>query len=293
MRRSIMIQIRNVNKSFEKKHILNQLNLEVKQGRIFGLIGINGAGKSTLLRLIAGVFIPDSGDIIVDGKSVNTFLEIKKEIFFLPDNPPYSLFSTLQQMKKIYQVFYNFNEKIFYEILKMFQLSETAQLSKLSKGMRRQGYIALAFASNAKYILFDEVFDGLDPQARLRFNEYMKHNLREDQTIILTSHSLKELEDICDDFGMLDGGNFSQHTGVASAKEEKKKFQLVVKDMTKAYLKETDLICYKKEDNRVVTIIFSSMNGTIDQYLIPGNIYVVDELPITFEEYFIMNQRDR
>lgn len=285
-----MIKITNLNKRFGHKEVIKNMNFEIRPGTIFGLIGINGAGKSTLLRLLSGVLTPETGDIFLDDISIHRHPEIKKNLFYLSDNPPYASFTTLSDMKQIYKPFYDFDDAVFDEILKLFSLNEKEVISKFSKGMRRQGYLALAFASGAKYLLFDEVFDGLDPQARLKFKQYMIKHQRDEQIIVITSHSLRELEDICDSFGMIDDGHFKKFGQIDFELNKVRKFQIILKDIRSPYLKEKLNYIYEKKDNRVMTLIVENLAGHIDDYLLASNILAADELPITFEEFFIISQ---
>ncbi|WP_162140337.1 ABC transporter ATP-binding protein [Haploplasma axanthum] len=285
-----MIEIKNLNKSFGSKHVIKNMNLKLEKGTIFGLIGINGAGKSTLLRLLSGVLNPDSGEIFVDEKLINE--ESKKKIFYLSDNPPYTSLTKLVDIKELYETFYDFDNQIFEEIIEIFKLPINEPISKFSKGMRRQGYIALAFATKASYLLFDEVFDGLDPQARLKFKQFMINNINSEQIIIITSHSLRELEDICDTFGMIDGGYFKRYGQIDFELNKLKKYQIVLKELEKdVFIKQLKCL-FKKQEGRVLTIITEELTEDINNYLDKNNYLVIDELSISFEEYFIVTQEE-
>lgn len=284
-----MIKIKGLNKSFKNNHVIKDMNFDFKEGVIFGLIGINGAGKSTLLRLLSNVLIPDDGQIVIDNENIEYNDKIRENIFYLSDEPPYANFTLLKDVKELYETFYNFDEVLYEEVLDVFQLDKSVPISKMSKGMRRQGFIALAFASRAKYLLFDEVFDGLDPQARLRFKQFIIKNHNPDQVIIITSHSLRELEDICDTFGMIDKGVFKKYGQIDTEIDKISKYQIVLKDIDKRVFKKQLDIIQQKQDGRVLTIIIDKKYNLKD-YLDENNYLIIDELPMTFEEYFIVSQ---
>lgn len=285
-----MIEIKHVNKSFTNHHVLKDLNITFDQGTIFGLIGINGAGKSTLLRLISGIYLPDSGEIHIDGVSFNDDESIRKKVFYLSDQPPYSYQTTIKDLAHLYATFYPFQWDTYQDILQRFKLSDQEPLSKISKGMRRQGYIALAFASGASYLLLDEVFDGLDPVARLIFKKLMIEHQSEGKIFVITSHSLRELEDICDTFGMIDDGFFKRFGSVDFELHQFKKYQIILKDSKSITFKENHpKIYYLSQEGRIVTLVIEtkeSVSACIDVSL----CHVIDELEMTFEEYFMVIQ---
>lgn len=282
-----MIRIEHLTKGFKDKIVISNMNFEFHNGSIFGLIGINGSGKSTLLRLISGVLVPESGHVLIDGVNVINNPSIKKELFFLSDDPTYANFSTLLDLKKLYEVFYTFDNNIFNQIVNTFEINTNTPLKNLSKGLRRQAYIALGFSVNAKYLLFDEVFDGLDPKARLKFKQMLIDYYDADKIIIMTSHSLRELEDICDSFGMIDSGTFIKHGQIDSEIGKYKKYQVILKDTNPIILDDKSILY--KQDGRVLTVILDfkvALKDIIDESL----ILVVDDMPISFEEYFIISE---
>lgn len=286
-----MIKVKSIYKSFDNHLVLNNLNLTLEKGTIFGLIGINGAGKSTFLRLMMGILKPEQGDILVDGKSVLFHDDIKKNLFYLSDQPPFNHQMTFKDLADLYKVFYPFEDSTFISILSMFGLNTHQNLSQISKGMKRQGYIALAFASGAQYLLLDEVFDGLDPAARLKFKKLMISDEHKDKIIMVTSHSLRELEDICDSFGMIDEGHFSKFGDLSYELNKLKKFQIILNDLSPVTSdKSISKAVYHHQNGRILTLVIDSSH-TLDEYISNDMYHVVDELPISFEEYFMITQK--
>src|SRR5690606_37031898 len=208
----IMIEIKNVFKQFGDKQVLKDISLTIKKGSIFGLVGINGAGKSTLLRMMSGVYKPTSGQILIEGSEVFDNPKVKSKVFFLADDPYFSFRLTGEELKNLFESFYHFNEDAYYEHLTRFKLDPNKPIHNYSKGMKRQLFIALAIASEPEYILLDEAFDGLDPLARLHFKRALIDlSTNKNTTIIISSHALRELEDIFDSYGIID------HTTIMSA----------------------------------------------------------------------------
>ncbi len=205
-----MIKIENLTKNLGENKVLEGLDLIINDGDIFGLVGINGAGKSTLLRTISGVYEAESGSITYDGKDVFENPEVKKDIFFLSDNPYYPNNSSINNIIDFYKSFYDIDVERFNKIINKFKLDTKKTINNFSKGMKRQLFIALAIAIGPKYLFLDEAFDGLDPLARLIFKRELSELIEEKKiTVIISSHSLRELEDICDKYGLLDKGKIN------------------------------------------------------------------------------------
>lgn len=227
-----MIKIDSVSKSFGDKLVLDGINLTLKEPTIYGLVGINGSGKSTLLRIIAGIYRPDQGRVTIDGEDVLQNPEkAKSSFFFLNDNPYYSPLWKAKDFVSFYSCFYpEFDKEELNRVLNILELDVSHRISTFSKGMKRQFFLALAFASGAKTLLFDEAFDGLDPLSRLKMKKILVEKMEKGLTCLISSHSLRELEDIVDGFGLLDGGKLIDHKMVAEGKAPFVKFQLAAKE---------------------------------------------------------------
>ena len=288
-----MIQLINLNKNFKDKEVLKNLCLTIEEGTVFGLVGINGAGKSTLLRLISGVYKPDGGSVLIDEEEVFENEKAKSKIFFLPDEPYYDENVTPQSLKDIYKVFYNLDEEHYFKYLKLFEIPIKKTINKFSKGMKRQVFIALALAIKPKYLLLDEAFDGLDPLARLSFKRALIDLIDEKKTtIIISSHSLRELEDICDSYGLIDNRNIVSSGLISEATENVHKYQVVFSDII---TKEQFDINFKnyQQDGRIIKVVvkedLEQFKKSIEKY----NPLIIDEIPIDFEELFIIEVESR
>ena len=225
-----MIELVQLKKSFGTKEVLGGVDLHIPDGNIFGLVGINGAGKSTLLRLLAGVLRADAGKILVDGEEIFENERKKREFFFLPDDPYYSMGTTAQKLIELYRTFYEFDMEVYADFEQKFKLQRQAPIRNFSKGMKRQLFIALALACRPRYLLLDEAFDGLDPLARLEFKRgLIELNEQTGCSAVISSHSLRELEDICNGFALLDGGQIADAGDIQDALEKVHKFQFALR----------------------------------------------------------------
>lgn len=281
-----MIEIDKLCKSFGEKVVLNNVDLKIDDGKVLGLVGINGAGKSTLLRILCGVYKSDSGSILVDGKESYDNEEVKKDFFFLPDDPYYDFNSTPNSILKLYEALYKVDRDKYFELLEHFKINPKLKINKFSKGMKRQTFISLALAIHPKYLVLDEAFDGLDPLARLKFKRELIDIIEDyNSTVIISSHSLRELEDICDSFALLDKNHIVSSGNLSEALEEIHKYQIAFPE---AITKEAFPRIYKSfsSDGRVVKITTSLKYEEVEEKIKDLNPIFIDELSVDFEEMF-------
>lgn len=202
-----MIELDHVSKKFDQFLCLDQISLVIPDGSIYGLMGGNGAGKSTLLRLIAGIYRPDGGEIRIDGECAFK-VAAKEKFFYMPDVQYYERNATPLTIGDYYKTFYpQFAMEEYRYLLEQFALEEGAVVDSFSKGMKKQMFIGAAICAGTKYLLCDEVFDGLDPRIRKKVNEILtsaaKHR---NMTILMVSHYMEEMEQICTEKGFLHRG---------------------------------------------------------------------------------------
>lgn len=287
-----MIEVRNLSKSFSDKHVLDEVNFKINEGKVFGLVGINGSGKSTLLRLISGIYRADYGEILIDGEDVFENEKAKSKIFFLPDEPFYSINTTPLSLIPFYKEFYHLDEKTYLEYLNIFKIPLKKGMNNFSKGMKRQVFISLALAIKPKYLLLDEAFDGLDPLARITFKKAITEMLKEGKTtVIISSHSLRELEDICDDYGILDNKHIIRSGCLDGNNQKLFKYQVAFLNEFKEELDLDFIKCVKI--GRVLHITtnddFETFRVKIEKY----NPLFIDTIAIDFEESFIAEVESR
>ena len=284
-----MIKIEKLTKNLGSNKVLTDLDLIINDGDIFGLVGINGAGKSTLLRCISGVYEADGGTVLYDGEPVFENPKVKKDIFFLSDNPYYPNNSSINTIIDFYKAFYDIDIERFNRIINKFKLDCTKSINNFSKGMKRQLFIALAIAISPKYLFLDEAFDGLDPLARLIFKRELSDLIEEKHiTVIISSHSLRELEDICDKYGLLDQGKIESCGNILDQKAQYHKYQL-------AFSEEKDIKDFEGFDiasfnkvGRIIRIVIKGDEEEINEKLNAMNPILIDKIDIDFEELFII-----
>ncbi len=203
-----MIISKALTKKFDNKIALDNVTLTISDGCIYGLVGSNGSGKSTLLRLISGIYMPDGGEIGVDGEKSFNNPYVKSQIAFLGDTPYFLPQSNLKEMAAFYKNMYpSFDYDVYNHLLTVFPLDQKARLSTFSKGMQRQAALILALSTKPRYLLMDEAFDGLDVVMRKVLGNIVIDSVeKRGMTAIIASHNLRELENLCDHVGVIHNG---------------------------------------------------------------------------------------
>ena len=284
-----MIEIRNLSKSYGKKKVLDKLNCNIKTGSIYGLIGANGAGKSTLLRIINDVFKRDEGTVLIDDVEIEDNEELKQRLVFVPDDLYFFPGYTLKEMAKFYEAMYKkFDMKYLEELAKILKLDLNVKIQNFSKGMKRQCSLICAIARNADYMFFDETFDGLDPVVRNLMKKILAKQMEtKTTTIIMTSHNLRELEDICDNLGLLYKGGILFESEVDTLKTNIFKVQISLKDdFSEKDFEKLNILNFKKTGS-VATMIVKGEKGEYEDYLKEKHPLILDFLTLTLEEIFI------
>ena len=222
-----MIEIQNLTKTFGNVKAVNNLSVTINEG-INGLVGENGAGKSTLLRLIADVYQQDSGKILLDGNS-HFNIDVKKNVFFLSDDPYYPNGATIEETFEFYTTLFDLDEEVFKQLITNLDLPRRRKVNTFSKGMRRQFFVAIALASKAQYILLDEAFDGLDPLIMDLIKQTIAENA-EKRTFVISSHNISSLERLCDTFIVLSKGQCVTNSNVEDISANYVKYQIIFKN---------------------------------------------------------------
>lgn len=289
-----MLKITNLTKKFDQKEVLKDVSLAINEGDIFGLVGINGAGKSTLLRTICGVFEKNSGEIELFGKQIEDYKLKNNSIFFLSDDLYVPRYYNYKNLLKFYSTFYEINEKRFEAIIRDLKLDIRGNISTFSKGMKRQLFIALVLSMKLKLLMLDEAFDGLDPLARLVFKKYLLIANKENNLItIVTSHDLKELQNICTTFAILDGGTIVLNEVLSKETSDVIKYQLAFnEDKTIDDFKDFNVIDFSKE-GRVIKIVIKGNSNEVMKKLNSLNPILLEKLDLNFEEFFMYEAKER
>ena len=289
-----MLTIEHLDKAFGQKQVLTDINLKLNDGSVCGLVGINGAGKSTLLRLIAGVYQRDAGTIQFNGKDTWQDPSIRKEIAFVADEPYTPLGMTIHSMKILYESMYDFDAAFFESMRAEFELDEQKPLTQFSKGMKRRTSILFALSTHPKLLLLDEAYDGLEPLARLRFKQILAQRIEEENlSVLIASHNLRELEDICDVYSILKDGTIAQYGDLIEDRNLLKKYQVAFDHEIGNDLFSTfDLVRYRSE-GRVAQLVIRGEEEAVMEELRKLKPVLIDVLPVTFEEMFLYELEGR
>ena len=284
-----MIEIRNISKVLGKKKVLDNISLSINNGEILGLVGINGVGKSTLLRCISGVYHVEEGDILIDNKSVYENNEVKKDILFIPDESAISAKTTINSLLDFFSSFYEVDKKAFVNYLNTFKVNITSKpLNTFSKGMKRRVLLCFALAIHPKYLLLDEAFDGLDPLGKVQFKKLLDEQMSKyDMTVIIASHSLRELTLIANTFALLNSGKIISQGDVDNQESTYYKVQMAFNDEIDLNLFNEKTIVKKTKLGRIVTLIVNQNKEEIEQTFNKYNPLPLDILPLSFEERFV------
>lgn len=285
-----MIKIEDVSMQFDDIRALDHVTATIEEGSIFGLVGTNGAGKSTLLRVISGVLKPQEGSVTVDERMVWENPAAKERLCFLPDTAWFYPNATSTGMEEYYGILYpRFDRERFRDMLEKFDLDPRRKLSTFSKGMKKQVSVLLGVCANTEYLLCDETFDGLDPVMRQAVKSlFASEILNRKFTPVIASHSLREIEDICDHVGLLHKGGILFAKDMDEMKLKIHKIQCVIPDETeeKSLLEELEVLQYERRGS-LLTVIARGNKEEILWKVQEKQPLFCEVLPLTLEEIFI------
>lgn len=283
-----MIQATNLVKKFDDTVALDGVNITIPEGSVFGLVGSNGSGKSTLLRLISGVYVPDGGELLVDGSKVFNNNELKSKICYLPDTPYFVHQSNLNEMIKFYKMFYpDFSEEKFEQLNAMFPLDRKKRISTMSKGMQRQAALMLCLSTEPEYLLLDEAFDGLDAVMRKTLKSLLADRVSRGLTTVIASHNLRELEELCDTVGLLHSGKVLYNSGIDELKGNIHKIQVVFSKIPDTSVFGELNVLKLEKTGSVITLVARGNEQEILSYINMLCPSFVEVIPPTFEEVFL------
>ena len=283
-----MIEIRELVKTFDGFAALDGASLTVPQGAIYGLVGPNGAGKSTLLRHLTGVYRQDSGTVSVDGADVWENVAVKQRIASIPDDWHYFMQSSIRDMMKFYRGFYpQFNMERYEKLRGVFSLDEKQLIRRLSKGMQKQAAFWIAMCCMPDYLILDEPVDGLDPVMRRQvWSLVMEDVAEEGMTVLVSSHNLRELEDVCDHVGIMQRGHCLLEKSVSELQETTTKVLLALPDGTALPEEGLDIL-HRSSTGKLQTLILRGREEDNLAWLEKLHPLFMDSVPLTLEEIFI------
>ena len=279
----MMLQIQNVTKTFGEFKALDNLSMTVPKGTVYGLVGPNGAGKSTAIRLLTGVYTPDEGSLTMDGQPIYENIPIKERIGYIPDEIFYFPSATLEDMRRYYKGMYpKFDNALFDRLYEIFNLPPKSPIRRFSKGMQKQAAFHLAICCRPDVLILDEPVDGLDPVMRRQVWSLILSDVAEHgTTVLISSHNLRELEDICDHVGIMDHGKMLLEKSLADMQGSTVKLQIV------GDLPEGLDVLHESKSGRLSTYIIRGGADQVAAKVAAVNPAYYDVLPLSLEEIFI------
>ena len=285
-----MIQVKNVVKTFDGVRALDGLTMTVPKGSIYGLVGPNGAGKSTILRHITGIYRQDAGEVLVAGEPVYENPAAKVRIASIPDELYYFLSASTRDLMKFYRGFYPRFDAGRYQLLKeaFSAVDETKPIRRLSKGMQKQAAFWLALCCRPELLVLDEPVDGLDPVMRRQVWSLVLSDVAEHgTTVLVSSHNLRELEDVCDRVGILSHGKVLVERGLSELQENLVKMQVVFQEKELPQLPADMEVLHVSHVGRIHTLIVRGNATDVTNRLAVYAPILLEALPLTLEEIFI------
>jgi len=278
-----LLTLTNVTKRFGEVVALDQLSMTVPKGAVYGLVGPNGAGKSTAIRNITGVYRPDSGSITMEGMEIFENPGIKSRIGYIPDDIFYFPSAPMEEMRRFYKGMYpQFDDDLFNRLYDVFQLPKKGQIRRFSKGMQKQAAFHLTICTRPDVLVLDEPVDGLDPVMRRQvWSLILSDVAQRETTVLISSHNLRELEDICDHVGIMDRGQMLLERSLADMQGSTHKLQLV------GQVPQGLNILHQSQSGRLQTLVVRGSVEEISQLTGKTNPVYFDILPLSLEEIFI------
>lgn len=283
-----MIEVKNLTKRFDRFVAIDNLSCSIPDGCIYGMVGSNGAGKSTFLRVVSGVYRADIGDALLDGKPIFENPDAKANIILVPDELFFLRGANMNRMAALYKTIYpNFDMDRYKELTAAFGLDPKRNVSTFSKGMRRQAATILSLSAKPQYIFFDETFDGLDPIMRTLVKKIICEDVEERKaTAVITSHSLRELEDTCDQLALLHKGGLVLESDVQNLKTSLFKVQIAFNDeYDQSRFEGIEMLSFVKKGS-VSNLIVKGDRDIVREKLAASFPILLDILPLSLEEVF-------
>ena len=284
-----MIEVKNVVKTFDGFTALDGASITVPDGGVYGLVGPNGAGKSTIIRHLTGIYAPDSGEVLVEGEPVYENPAKKALLAVIPDDWFYFPSSTIFDMMRFYRGFYpNFDGNRYEKFKEVFSLPEKSPIRRMSKGMQKQAAFWLAMCCRPKYLILDEPVDGLDPVMRRQVWSLMMSDVTEyGTTVLVSSHNLRELEDVCDHVGIMNKGRVLLERSLSDLQENIVKLPAVWKPGEVPVLPRELEVLHTSHVGRVYTYIVRGKAQEISRQMQVHQPLMLEALPLSLEEIFI------
>lgn len=284
-----MINVMNVTKTFDGFCALDNLSLKVKKGSVYGLIGPNGAGKTTLIKNLCGIYKPDSGEIYINGERIWENIHMKSKMIYISDELFFYTTYSIKETAKMYSSIYpNWDWERYESMKEVFKIDEKRKVRRLSKGMQKQVAFWLGICAKPDIMILDEPVDGLDPVMRKNVWSLVLSDVCENNTtVLISSHNLRELEDVCDHVGIMFDGRVVLQKSLDDVKGNIHKVQTSFSQGFPEELKSSLEILHTSEFGSVTTLILKGEADEIRNKISQFNPLILDILPLTLEEVFI------
>ena len=283
-----MVQIENLTKTFDGFTALDKLNLNIKKGSIYGLVGVNGSGKTTAIKHLAGIYRQDSGSVTLDGTPVYDNAGLKAKVGFISDDVYFFPHYNIKSLRGFYANMYStWNEERYRHLLGMFKLDDKRKVSKFSKGMQKQTAFIFAMSIMPNFLLLDEPIDGLDPIVRrLIMQEVIDDVAEREMTVLVSSHNLKEMDGICDAIGIIKSGRMVIERDLDDLKSDVHKVQLAFDGTLPTH--ELGLqVLHEESRGSIKMLVIRGKEDEVSQRIKSFNPLIFDRLPLTLEEIFV------
>lgn len=284
-----MLEAKNVVKTFDGFRALDSLNMTVPKGAVYGLVGPNGAGKSTIIRHLAGIYRQDSGEVLLDGQPVYENPAVKRRMTVIGDDWYYFPQANIREMARFFAGLYPaFSWERYEKLKQVFPLDEKMMLRRMSKGMQKQAAFWLAVCCMPEYLILDEPVDGLDPVMRRQVWSLLLGDVSErGTTVLVSSHNLRELEDVCDHVGILNRGQVLLERSLSDLQDNTVKLQVAYAGVTEPVLPSELNILHRSHVGRVYTYIVRGSRAEILRRMEITEPILLESIPLTLEEIFI------
>ncbi|MDQ0272310.1 ABC transporter ATP-binding protein [Cytobacillus purgationiresistens] len=289
-----MMKMSQVKKCFEGTEAVDDVSIQVNKGSIYGLLGSNGAGKTTLLKLMAGIYLQDEGEIMLEENSIYENPQTKGRIFFIQDSPYFIPQYTVKQMANFYsQMYESWDWERYEELLAIFSINKNKKIHKFSKGIQRQAAFVFALSVRPDILILDEPMDGLDPVMRRKIKSLIIDEVADrEMTVIISSHNLREVEDLCDFIGILHKGKMMLEKDIDDLKSDTHKIQVAFKGPIPPVMFKNTKVLHKEKRGSILLCIVRGSEEEITASIQAYQPVIFDILSLTLEEIFIYEMED-
>ncbi|MBN6885839.1 acetoin utilization transport system ATP-binding protein [Cytobacillus horneckiae] len=286
-----MIQVR---KKLENTWAVDNVTIHVAKGSIYGLLGSNGAGKTTLLKIMSGIYLQDDGEVIFDGNQVFENPSNKRRIFFIQDSPYFIPQYTVKQMANFYsQIYSRWDWECYEALIASFEMNTNKKIHRFSKGIQRQAAFIFALSAKPDVLILDEPMDGLDPVLRKKIKSLIIDEVAaREMTVIISSHNLREVEDLCDTIGIMHKGKLILEKDIDDLKSDTHKIQIAFKGPVPPVIYQNMKVLHKEKRGSIVLLIAKGDEEEISSVIQSYQPIIFDLLHLTLEEIFIYEMED-